>query len=254
MVREGMVLDCTTQEMVGVDHGTVRAMGVTEEAHVIAQANGLTYWAVGVDAEVPAPDDHEFRDLYTMHAVADPTEWALAGRAVQLVEWGRTHRYCGRCATPTQASDGDRSRTCPACGLVAYPRLAPAVITLIHRGDEAILARGTRFRSPMFSTLAGFVEPGESVEHALRREVFEEVGVRVGRVEYFGSQPWPFPNSLMLGFLAEYASGDIEPDPTEIAEAGWYRYDALPAIPPPISIAHRLIMEWVRRRTDEPSG
>jgi NAD+ diphosphatase len=134
---------------------------------------------------------------------------------------------------------------CPACGLVAYPRLAPAMITLVTRGDEALLARGVQFRAPMYSCLAGFVEPGESLEQAVVREVREEVGVEVGDVRYQASQPWPFPHSLMIGFRAEWVSGDIEIDPSEIVDAQWFRYDELPSIPPRISIARRLIDDWL---------
>lgn len=139
---------------------------------------------------------------------------------------------------------------CAACGLVAFPRLAPAMITLVTRGaagpdQEVLLARGVQWSIPMYSCLAGFVEPGESLEAAVVREVDEEVGIVVSNPEYFGSQPWPFPNSLMIGFTATYESGDIVCDPTEIADAGWYRRDDLPMIPPGISIARRLIDAWV---------
>ncbi|MBK8332137.1 MAG: NAD(+) diphosphatase [Acidimicrobiaceae bacterium] len=177
-------------------------------------------------------------------------EWAVAGRAVQLAEWARTHRFCGRCATPTEQSPNDRSMKCPACGLLAYPRLAPAMITLVTKGEpgpdqQVLLARGVQFRAPMYSCLAGFVEPGESLEEAVIREVQEEVGVVIGKVEYRGSQPWPFPHSLMIGFRAAWESGEIVCEPTEILDAQWYRRDALPPIPPPISIARKLIDAWL---------
>jgi NAD+ diphosphatase len=128
---------------------------------------------------------------------------------------------------------------------MAFPRLAPAIITLITRGDEALLARGVQFPVPMYSCLAGFVEPGESLEQAVTREVREEVGIEVGQVTYRGSQPWPFPHSLMLGFRAVYESGEIVCDPAEIVDANWYRRDALPMIPPGMSIARKLIDGWL---------
>jgi NAD+ diphosphatase len=145
---------------------------------------------------------------------------------------------------------GERGMKCPTCTLVAYPRLAPAMITLVTRGapgpdQEALLARGTNFRMAMYSCLAGFVEPGEDLEGAVVREVAEEVGVLVDDVRYMGSQPWPFPHSLMIGFRANYVSGDFVLDATEIADAGWYRKDDLPAIPPGISIARKLIDQWL---------
>src|SRR5262249_3755857 len=139
----------------------------------------------------------------------------------------------------------ERCMKCPACGLTAYPRIAPAVIVLVRRGEEALLARGARFPLPFYSTLAGFSEVGETLEQTVAREIREEVGVEVKDVRYFGSQPWPFPHSLMIGFTAEWAGGEIKCDPTEIADAKWFRADALPLVSPPLSIARRLIDAWV---------
>jgi NAD+ diphosphatase len=206
-------------------------------------------WAVDVP-HGNDPSDGAALDLYSFYGRASETEWAVAGRAVQLAEWARTHRFCGRCGTPTEMQPNERATKCPACGLLSYPRLAPAMITLVTKGEPgpdqlALLARGVQFRAPMYSCLAGFVEPGESLEAAVEREVFEEVGVRVRNVSYRGSQPWPFPHSLMIGFRAEWESGEITPDPTEIADANWYRRDEIPNIPPKISIARRLIDEWL---------
>jgi NAD+ diphosphatase len=217
--------------------------------HYLGTMGDEGLWAV----DVPHGEDPSFGaalDLYSYFGRTSEAEWALAGRAVQLAEWARTHRFCGRCGTPTEASATDRSMRCPSCGLLAYPRLAPAMITLVTRGDpgpdqQALLARGVQFRGPMYSCLAGFVEPGESLEQAVVREVFEEVGVTVGDVTYRGSQPWPFPHSLMIGFRAVWRSGEIECDPTEIVDAQWYRRDEMPDIPPRISIARRLIDEWL---------
>ena len=175
-------------------------------------------------------------------------QWRLAGRALQLVEWERTHRYCGRCGTLTEPAGGERARRCPHCGLSAFPRLAPAVITLVERADgRALLARNVNFPGGMFSCVAGFVEPGETLDEAVRREVTEEVGVELGEVRYWGSQPWPFPHSLMIGFTAEWASGEITCQEGEIAEARWFAPGELPAIPSEISIARRLIDDWLLR-------
>jgi NAD+ diphosphatase len=134
---------------------------------------------------------------------------------------------------------------CPSCGLLAYPRISPAVIVLIRRGDRALLARGVRFPLPFYSALAGFVEVGETLEDTVAREVREEVGVEVERIRYFGSQPWPFPHSLMVGFSAEWKSGEIAPDAREIVDAQWFGAAALPPIPPRLSIARRLIDAWL---------
>jgi NAD+ diphosphatase len=199
-------------------------------------------WAVAVDGEPEggAP-------LMALYGAVDDSVWTLAGRAVQLVEWTRTHRYCGRCGTPTIPAGGvERALRCPDCGLLAFPRLAPAMIVLVTDDDErALLARGVRFPVPMYSCLAGFVEPGETCEEAVHREVREEVGIEVRDVAYWGSQPWPFPHSLMLGFTARHAGGDLALDESEILDAGWYARDALPPIPPGMSIARRMIDGWL---------
>lgn len=223
--------------------------------HFLGMLDDEACWAV----DVPAGEDPSYGaalDLYSYFSRATEVEWVIAGRAVQLAEWARTHRFCGRCGTPTESQADDRAMRCPSCGLLAYPRLAPAMITLVTRGapgpdQEVLLARGVQFRGPMYSCLAGFVEPGESLEQAVVREVREEVGITVGAVDYRGSQPWPFPHSLMIGFRAEYESGEIECDPTEIVDAQWYRRDALPAIPPGISIARKLIDAWLAESAPE---
>ncbi len=194
--------------------------------------DGRHCWAVdvGPDGEGGARDD--VVDLFRLWSSVDETTWALAGRAVQLVEWQRNHRFCGRCGTPTVEAPGERATKCPACGLLAYPRLAPAVIMLVERDDgHALLARNANFPSGMFSCLAGFVEPGETLEHAVRREVMEEVGLTVGDVEFRGSQPWPFPHQVMIGFGAQYLSGEIEIDGQEIVEAQWFTPDDTPNFP-----------------------
>jgi len=223
---------------------TAHFLGVLE-----TDVDGIAYWGVDVPRG-DDPSDGAALDLFSYFGRATEDEWLVAGRAVQLVDWARTHRFCGRCATATEPARGERAMKCPACGLVAFPRLAPAMITLVTRGEpgpdqEALLARGVQFRAPMFSCLAGFVEPGETLEAAVVREVREEVGVEVGNVRYMGSQPWPFPHSLMLGFRADWRSGDIVCDPSEIMEANWYRKDALPNVPPGISIARKLIDHWL---------
>lgn len=226
-----------------------RAADDAWSVHFLGMLGDEACWAV----DVPHGEDPSYGaalDLYSLYGRSTEPEWAVAGRAVQLAEWARTHRFCGRCATPTEQSPNDRSMKCPACGLLAYPRLAPAMITLITRGaagpdQQILLARGVQFRGPMYSCLAGFVEPGESLEEAVVREVHEEVGVVVGSVEYRGSQPWPFPHSLMIGFRAAWESGEIVCEPSEIVDAQWYTRDALPPTPPPISIARKLIDVWL---------
>src|ERR1043166_1669679 len=183
--------------------------------------DGDACWAVDVPGDRD-PAGGSPVDLDSFFGRSSEVEWLVAGRAVQVVEWARTHRFCGRCGTPTEPQDGERAMRCPACGLLAFPRIAPAMITLVTRGDEELLARGVQFRNPVYSCLAGFVEPGESLEGAVAREVREEVGVEVGNVRYFASQAWPFPSTLMIGFQARHTGGELVFHDGEIAEAGWY--------------------------------
>jgi NAD+ diphosphatase len=172
----------------------------------------------------------------------DEVIW-IAGRANQLLYWHRTHVYCGQCGRETEDKADERAKICPDCGHVSYPRLSPAVIVAIVRGNRILLARNRRFKGSFYSVLAGFVEPGESLEECIRREIREEVGLRVKNIRYFGSQPWPFPDSLMIGFIADYAAGEIRVDGSEILDAGWFSKNRLPGIPPKISIARQLI-DW----------
>ncbi|MHA7838518.1 MAG: NAD(+) diphosphatase [bacterium] len=207
-------------------------------------------------AELP-PDADEaeglrYAHLHMLYGTLDELTHALAGRAVQIVEWDRTHQYCGACAEPTELSATDRSRTCPRCKVPMYPRLSPAMIVAVERDDEILLARSPHFPPGIMSVPAGFVEPGESAEEAVVREVWEETSIVVDDVRYFASQPWPFPNSLMLGFRARYAGGEIEIDGDEIEEAGWFRAHAMPSMfPGKVSIAQWLIRDFLGRNGQE---
>jgi NAD+ diphosphatase len=192
-----------------------------------------------------------FIGLRQLWAEVEEPVWAIAGRAVQIVAWDRAHQFCGRCAIGTEPMPDERARRCPKCGLTVHPRLAPAVIVLVERADgKAVLARNARFPDGMYSCVAGFVEPGETLEEAVHREVREEVSIEVTDLRYFGSQPWPFPHSLMIGFFARYASGELTPDGEEIAEAGWFSPVALPGLPGEMSIARALIEAWRRRSVE----
>jgi NAD+ diphosphatase len=189
-----------------------------------------------------------FADLRMLFGTFDNVTHALAGRAVQIVEWDRTHQYCGACAEPTVLSETDRSRSCPRCKIPMYPRLAPAMIVAVEKEDQILLARSPHFPAGIMSVLAGFVEPGESAEEAVVREVFEETAIVVRDVEYFSSQAWPFPNSLMLGFRAKYDSGEIAVDGVEIERAAWFKADAMPsAFPGRVSISQWLIHDFLER-------
>jgi NAD+ diphosphatase len=177
----------------------------------------------------------------------------LAGRALQLCQWQKDHAFCGRCGTLTAADSQDAARVCTSCQLRFYPRISPCMIVAVTRGDEILLAYHKRATRPVYSTLAGFVEAGESVEDCVRREVMEEVGVSIKEPKYLLSQPWPFPSQLMLGFIAEYDSGDIRIDEKEILDASWFRYDALPETPSSASVAGQLIRYFVEQQNNKGS-
>lgn len=182
------------------------------------------------------------RDAFSLQAAE---RWGIAARARQMLRWDLASRYCGTCGTPTTALQGEPAKECPACGTRDYPRIAPAVMALVRRGDALLLARSPHFRAGMYSALAGFVEAGETVEDCLHREVFEESGIRIRNLRWFASQPWPFPYSLMLAFHAEYAGGEIRPQPGEIEDARWFGLEELPELPAPVSIASRLIQAGI---------
>ncbi|WP_444888613.1 NAD(+) diphosphatase [Microbulbifer sp. JMSA008] len=187
---------------------------------------------------------HDWRNLRSLLTSTEEYLFALAGRALQVAYWDRDHRFCGRCGTETHYHSLDRARTCPNCQLTVYPRISPCVIMLVTRGEECLLARHANRRNITYTALAGFIEPGESAEQALRREVREEVGLEVGKLRYVGSQPWPFPGQLMLGYLAEWQGGELCPDPNEIEEAQWFHYRSLPAIPPVQTLSGQLIQTF----------
>jgi NAD+ diphosphatase len=176
-----------------------------------------------------------------------------AGRAHQLMDWYGETNFCGRCGKRMADHETDAARTCKSCGLTVYPTLSPAIIVAIEREGKLLLARSPNFPKGRYSVLAGFVEPGETLEQAVQREVYEEVSVRVRDIRYFGSQPWPFPHSLMVGFTAAWDSGEIEIDPVEIGEAGWFAPEEFPEIPPSISISRKLIEDFLLRHRQEAS-
>lgn len=205
--------------------------------------------AVEVSETFEPPPGFAFRGLRAIHGHVSDDLFQIAGRAAQIVEWDRTHQFCGRCGTPMLYADSERAKRCPRCGLTSFPRLSPAVIMLVEREGKALLAHGAGFPTRMFSCLAGFVEPGESLEEAVEREVLEEAGIAIDGITYFGSQPWPFPHSLMIGFTARHAGGELTIDGVEIDEAGWFAPDELPEIPGKLSIARQLIDDFVERHT-----
>ena len=228
----------------------VDALGLDDDAFLpVGLWDGVYCRCASLPADTPAPPGHAFSGLRRLFGRADESLLAVAGRAFQLADWARTHRFCGACAAPMRRTPGERAMKC-ACGHVAYPRISPAMMVLVRRGDHILLARNVAVPAGgRMSALAGFLEAGESVEEAIHREVREEVGIEIKDPRYFASQSWPFPHSLMLAFTAEYAGGELRPDPAEIAEARWFGPgDALPELSPRQSISRALIDAHLPRR------
>jgi len=210
--------------------------------------HGLPCLAISMPEGTVAPAGLEWRELRPLFALVGEAELQALSAARELLWWARRHRFCGCCSTPLQDSSTERARSCPSCKAVFYPVIAPAVIVAITRGDQLLLAHNRNFRPQLFSLIAGFVDAGETLEQCVVREAREETGVEVGKLRYVTSQPWPHPNSLMLGFTAEWLSGELRPDGTEIQEAGWFRRDQLPEIPSPGTVARRLIDLWLEHK------
>lgn len=222
-----------------------------DDVHYLAEFDAQDYFAIYIEVKLQGAgtqrplETGQWLGLRQLLPLLDEVEFEIIGRASQVCQWDRNHRFCGHCGQTTDYHEKDRARVCGSCGLHSYPRISPCIIVLVTRGEYCLLARHQRYKTPMFSCLAGFIEAGESAEQCLEREVFEEVGVKVQALAYQGSQSWPFPGQLMLGFQAEYKSGDILIDEEEIAEADWYHYRQLPLVPPTESISGQLIQGFV---------
>lgn len=215
---------------------------------------GKPAYCIGIVNDAQAPSGMSFVELRSMFGILDEPSYLLAGKAIQVVAWEQTHRFCGRCGLPTKDLDGERAKVCPECGFISYPRICPAVITAVFKENKILLAHAGSFKNDLHSLIAGFVEAGETLEDAVKREIMEEVGVKVKNVKYWGSQPWPFPNSLMLGFTAEYDSGEICVDGVEITHADWYDLESLPELPPRVSIARKIIDWYIEGRPDDETA
>jgi NAD+ diphosphatase len=222
-------------------------LGIDGPKHYLGRLEGLDCIAIRAASGAKVSEGWEWRGLRSLF-LQIPDAWlALAGRASQVVEWDRSHQFCGRCGTPTRERPGERAKECPACGHIVWPRVSPAMMVLVTRDSELLLARSKRFPQPVYSALAGFVEAGESIEDCIHREVREEVGIEVEHLRYVASQSWPFPHSLMIAYNAEYARGEVRPNEEEIVDARWFTLDALPQLPSPVSIARALIDSTIER-------
>jgi NAD+ diphosphatase len=214
-----------------------------EGVRFLGQYGSTDCWCARI-GPAALPAKHRLISLRALYGKVDADFWSISGYARQIQDWNLNFQFCGRCGHATQAAAKEHSRVCPLCGLTFYPRISPAIITAVVKEDQILLARGVNFPiKEMFSVLAGFVEPGESLEDCVRREILEESGIRVKQIRYFKSQSWPFPDSLMIGFTAEYAGGSLSIDRTELLEAHWFTRDNLPRVPGKPSLAGELI-DW----------
>lgn len=208
--------------------------------------NGIEYFCAEINEDIPVYDDFHTISLRQALSMVYPEQYAMGVKAYSVMHWDRNHQFCGRCAALTIHQAPLFERFCPACCLSFFPRISPSIIVLVYRDNELIMARSPHFAPGIYGLIAGFVEIGESLEDAIHREVKEEIGLQVKNIVYFGSQPWPFPDSLMIAFTAEYDSGELVIDNEEIEDAGWYRYDNLPGRPSlSISIATTLLDHFI---------
>lgn len=210
---------------------------------------GEDCYSVEAAYETISEENMCFMSLRSLYSYVEEDLFFLAGKALQIAAWDQTHQYCGRCGSKTDTLENERAKICPKCGLINYPRISPAVITAVIKDGQILLAHNNAFKGNMYSLIAGFVEAGETLEEGAKREIMEEVGIKVKNIKYFGSQPWPFPNSLMMGFVAEYESGEISVDGVEIGAAAWFDPSNLPELPSSISIARKIIDWYIEKYT-----
>ena len=213
----------------------------------VSAATESKHCVMAFPVDVPAPEGYTFYDLRQSYFVLAEADYQMAGKCHELVYWDQRTRYCGHCGTPQTIRDG-LYKECPSCHQQSWPQLTTAIIVLISRGDDVLLVRSRDFRGRYYGLVAGFVETGESLEEAVRREVKEETSLTICNLRYFGSQPWPYPSGLMVGFTAEYADGELQLQASELSEGGWFHYNQLPEIPQKMSIARRLIDHWTEEK------
>ena len=222
---------------------------ILEGLRFLGQYNRTDCYCARIQTET-LPGNYRLINLRALYGKVHMDFWGISGYARQIHDWNLNFQFCGRCGQKTQAEKTEHARVCQGCRLVSYPRISPAIITAVVKENRILLARGINFPDKkMFSVLAGFVSPGETLEDCVRQEIYEETGITVKNIHYFKSQPWPFPDSLMIGFTAEYAGGSISIDTTEILEAGWFTKDSLPLIPGKQSLAGELIEWFVNSQT-----
>ena len=242
---QGIVIPSGDPPLIYREPGTVPVSSVNGPAEYLGHRNDVPVYAIEIPQNAIVPGNRIEANLRDLYGRLPDQDLAVASYAVRIIRSAAASRFCGKCGHATEPVTDERAWRCPDCGLVVYPRISPAIIVLITRGEKILLARSPRFPAGMRSVIAGFAEPGETLEHAVCREVKEEVGISVKNIRYFASEPWPFPDSLMIAFTAEYDAGEITIDNNEIVSADWYGKDNLPVLPAPLSISRALIDRWI---------
>lgn len=218
-----------------------------ENEFFLGKLGDKSCFAIEPFEEIILPENYELIPLYEIGALLDEELFLIVGRANQILNWDNTHRFCGKCGSKTENKKDELAKVCPNCNHVMYPVICPAIIVAVTKGDEILLAHNKGFKNNMYSLIAGFVEAGEDLKSTVKREVFEEVGIKVKNITYYKSSPWSFPNSLMIGFFAEYESGEIKVDGNEIVHADWFTKDNFPNIPKKFTLARKLIDKYIEK-------
>lgn len=218
-----------------------------ESEFFLGEYEDKSCFAIEISNEIHLPDSFKLVPLREIGMLMEEEIFEIAGRASEILNWDRNHKFCGRCGAETEDKKDELAKICPKCSNIMYPVICPAIIVAITKDDKILLAHNSNFKNNMYSLIAGFVEAGENLKSAVKREVFEEIGIKVKNIRYYKSSSWPFPNSLMIGFFAEYDSGEIKVDGSEIVDARWFKKDNFPNLPQKYSLARKIINEFINK-------
>ena len=248
---EDLLIDSVSQNLALIDNDQYKWSGMAVKTeHFIGYLDNNSLYALELDNESLLIPETSLKPFRTLLGIIPDAYFGICSRSIQLVEWNGKNKYCGTCGSETSLHLVEKAMLCKDCNNLIFPRISPCIIVLVTDNERLLLAHNKNFPTKIFSTLAGFIEVGETVEEAIQREIFEEVSIKVKNCQYYGSQSWPFPSQLMLGFHAEYEEGDLKPDGEEIDIAEWFHYKSLPDVPPGrISISGRLIESYVNKLT-----
>jgi NAD+ diphosphatase len=240
-----------TQDDAGVGLPTVsdlESLGITGRFPMdLGEVDGIPVEAWDVPELPELADGWCLEGVRSLFGIVDERLFAVMGRGAHLIHWRRTSEHCGDCGAITELAGSEFALRCPSCGLSQFPHISPSVVVLIEDGSRCLLTHESEFQTGLFTCLAGFVEPGETLEQAIHREVHEEAGLDVSDLRYFGSQPWPYPDGLMVGFHARYAGGELRKRDGELKEARWFDVSELPLLPGSFSLARQLIDDFRTR-------